>query len=259
MEQNVSQRERWIFWRELGFAYVLMSVCATSFFAVVFLHVIDLFTSEPIASSGFESRPLLNNILLWFHAVLAVPPLVIGPWLFLTQFREKHLRWHRYLGQVYVICCFLSAVTSLPLGLANETGVLPRVGFSSLAICWFSFTYIAYRAARQKKFAVHRVWMMRSYACTYAFVNVKMYFLIRLFLGVEHSYYALQVLQSCFSWTTNLLVVEVYLAASTYNGGFAGRKIFMRQLRKLPLKIGGFLAAFATYFLFSYYLFPMDQ
>lgn len=150
MEQDTAQKERWIFWRELGFAYVMMSALMTSFFVILFLYVIDLFTNEPVASEGFHNRPLLNNILLWLHAVLAVPPLVIGPWLFLTQFRDKYIRWHRYLGQIYVICCLLSAVISLPLGLANNVGVLPRVGFSALAVCWFTFTFIAYRAARQK-------------------------------------------------------------------------------------------------------------
>jgi uncharacterized membrane protein len=198
-------------------------------------------------------------MLLLAHVVFALPALAIGPWLFITQFREKHLKWHRYMGQVYVICCLLSAVTSLPLALANVTGVLPRVGFSSLAICWFSFTYFAYRAARQKKFAVHRAWMMRSYACTYAFVNVKIYAFSVLFLDIETVRYFDQVMQSCVSWTTNLMVVEVYLAASTFTGSFAGRKIFLRQLRQLPVKMAGFLAAFGTFFLLSYYLFPMDQ
>lgn len=258
MEQTGQRQKAWILWRELGFIYILVTVCALSFFPIFFLSTFDLLSDMPFASRAFDDSQYLNNFLLWLHIALAVPALAIGPWLFLTQFREKHLRWHRYLGQVYVACCILSAATSLPLALANTIGVLPRIGFSSLAVCWFSFTYFAYRAARQKKFALHRAWMMRSYACTYAFVNVKIYFFSLTILDIDVSRYVLQVLQSCVSWTTNLLVVEVYLAASTYTGAFAGRKIFMRQIRKLPLKIGGFLAAFTTFFLMSYYLFPMN-
>ncbi len=259
MEQASKEQTRWIFWREIGFFYVLLTVCWLSFFPFIFLAAADLFSDRPIASPAFENKPFFNNVLLWLHVALALPALAIGPWLFITQFREKHLKWHRYLGQVYIICCLLSAVTSLPLSLANLTGVLPRVGFSSLAICWFMFTYTAYRKAREKKFALHRAWMMRSYACTYAFVNVKIYAFSDAFFGLGTSRYFDQVMQSCVSWTTNLMVVEVYLAASTFTGSFAGRKIFLRQLRQLPVKMAGFLAAFATFFLLSYYLFPMDQ
>lgn len=257
MTQEKDSEKQFLFWRELGFFYVLLTVSCLSFFPIFFLSIADLFSDTVIAAPAFAGRQSLNNMLLWLHIVLAVPALMIGPFLFMTQFRNKYLQWHRYLGQVYVVCCFLSAVTSLPLAFANTTGVLPRVGFTSLAVCWFTFTYLAYRRARQKKFPQHRVWMMRSYACTYAFINVKIYALSLLLFGLETSRYLDQVLQSCFSWTTNLLVVEVYLAASTYTGVYAGRKIFKRELHKLPVKVGGFLACFGTFFLLSFYLFPM--
>lgn len=259
MEQVSKEQKRWLFWRKIVFSYVLLTACFLSLAPFIFLATADLFSVMPIAAPAFNNKPYFNNVLLWAHVALALPALVIGPWLFIRQFREEHLKWHRYLGQVYIICCLLSAVTSLPLALANVAGVLPRVGFSSLAICWFLFTYVAYRKAREKKFTLHRAWMMRSYACVYAFVNVKIYALSIYFLDLETSRYFDQVLQSCFSWTTNLMVVEVYLAASTFTGSFAGRKIFLRQLRQLPVKMAGFLTAFGTFFLLSYYLFPMDQ
>ena len=257
MMQGQEKDKGFLFWRELGFFYVLLTVSCLSFFPIFFLSAVDLFTDHRIAAPAFAGQAYLNNTLLWAHVAFAVPALAIGPCLFMTEFRNKYLKWHRYLGQVYVICCFISAVTSLPLALANVTGVLPRVGFSSLAVSWFGFTYMAYRMARQKKFPQHRAWMMRSYACTYAFVNVKIYALTIMFFDIDAGRYLTQVLQSCFSWTTNLLVVEVYLAASTYTGVYAGRKIFKRELRKLPAKAGLLLACFGTFFLLSYYLFPM--
>ena len=251
MTQEKDTEKQFLFWRELGFFYVLLTVFCLSFFPIFFLSTVDLFTERRLAAPAFVGNQYLNNVLLWAHVAFALPALALGPWLFMTEFRNKYLQWHRYLGQVYVICCFVSAVTSLPLALANVAGVLPRVGFSSLAICWFVFTYLAYRTARQKKFAQHRMWMMRSYACTYAFVNVKIYALSKMFLGIETTRYFTQVLQSCFSWTTNLL------AASTYTGAYARRKIFKRELHKLPVKVGGFLVCFGTFFLLSFYLFPM--
>lgn len=222
------------------------------------LTFVDFFGEEPVATASFADRPRLNNILLWGHVFFAVPALLLGPWLFWSRFRTRFPAWHRNFGKVYVICCLISAATSLPLGLGNSVGVIPRVGFSMLAVCWFFFTYTAYLAARKRDFTAHRRWMMRSYACTYAFVNVKIYALSMLFYGFETELWLLQTLQSCVSWTTNLLIVEIYLAATTFAGDYAGQKIFLKNLLFLPLRAAFLLAFFISAALLSATFFPIS-
>lgn len=221
------------------------------------LTFVDFWGYEPVATATFENYPRLNNILLGGHVFFAIPALLLGPWLFWPRFRAQFASWHRNCGKIYVICCLLSAASSLPLGLGNSVGVVPRVGFSMLAVCWFFFTYTAYLAARRKDFANHRRWMMRSYACTYAFVNVKMYALSMLFYGFTTDVWILQTLQSCVSWTTNLLIVEVYLAATTLTGAYAGRKVFFKNLRFLPLRVAFLLTFFISAVFLSSAFFPI--
>lgn len=222
-----------------------------------YLTVAPLLSDMPIAAEAFERKPFLNNILLLLHVVTAIAPLCIGPWLFHASLRKEKPRLHVRLGQIYVICCLLSAATSLPLSLSNHGGNIPRVGFSMLAVAWFIFTWLAYSYARKRNFAQHRRWMFRSYACTYAFINIKIYGFLLIVSGSPFSPLTVKILQSCVSWMSNLLLVEVYLAATTYMGVYIGRKMLLKNLSYLPLKITFLLSIFLVGTWISYTYFPM--
>src|SRR5690606_33965988 len=124
MTAEQASEKKFLFLRELGFFYVLLTVCYLSYFPIFLLSVVDLFTDEELAAPAFAGRQHLNNVLLWCHITFALPALALGPFFFMTRFRNKYLHWHRYMGQAYIVCSFISAVTSLPLALANLTGVL---------------------------------------------------------------------------------------------------------------------------------------
>ena len=178
----------------------------------------------------------ISAIILWFIVFIMFISYglrIENP--FLEDFRKSNPVWHKRFGKVYIICCMLSALTSLPLSLGNTIGIIPRMGFSSLAVCWFMFTYVAYRAARRQDFPQHRKWMMRSYACTFAFVNVKFYALAVMFFGLQPSAWLLRTMQSCVSWMSNLLIVEIYLSGTIFTGRYAGKKIFLRNSWKSTL------------------------
>lgn len=249
-----------VLWRkETAWLWVFLTATGLSIFPVFMLSFVDFSGIEPVATASFAAYPRLNNMLLWAHVFFAVPALLLGPWLFWARFRGMFPALHRNLGKIYVIACLLSAASSLPLGLGNSVGIVPRVGFSMLAVCWFFFTYTAYLCARRKDFVSHRRWMMRSYACTYAFVNVKIYALSMLFFGFETELWLLQTLQSCVSWTTNLLIVEVYLAATLFTGVYAGKKNFLKNLRYLPARAAILLAFFTSAALLTATFFPLPQ
>lgn len=230
-----------------GLPWQLLMVGAVTLSAapVFFLMIAPLTTAEPIAATAFDGRPFLNNILLLIHVLLAIVPLFLGPWLFHPALRKDHLSLHRTLGKIYIFTCLISAATSFPLAFAHPAGAWPRAGFGLLALAWFGFTYLAYTYARQKNLVQHRRWMFRSYACTYAFVNVKMYGMILNGIAAEVHPLIVKILQSCFSWMSNLLVAEVYLAATTYLGVYVGHKLFFKNLRSLPLKAAAVVLIFA--------------
>lgn len=213
---------------------------------LLYLQIAPLTSAEPIAAEAYEGRPFLNNILLLAHVVLAIVPLVLGPWLFHAGFRKDHLNAHRLLGKIYVVTCLASAAASFPLSLAHPSGYLPRTGFGLLAVAWFTFTLLAYYYVRQKDLPRHRRWMFRSYASTYAFVNVKIYGHLLNEISLDVHPLFVKILQSCASWMSNLLLVEVYLAATTFMGVYVGGRVFLKNLRSLPLKIFMLLAIFAA-------------
>ncbi|MFN7113009.1 MAG: DUF2306 domain-containing protein [Alphaproteobacteria bacterium] len=248
--------ERYVFNQSLSWFFILAAALLFSTAPIFYLMVAPLISDIPIGASAF-SRPLINNLLLLVHVVFAIMPLCLGPWLFHATLRREKPKLHRKMGQVYVICCLISAATSLPLGLSNHGGNIPRVGFGSLAVAWFVFTWLAYYFARQKNFIQHRRWMFRSYACTYAFVNIKIYGYLLIMAGSPFPLLIVKTLQSCVSWMSNLLIAEIYLAATTYMGVYVGRKAFLNNLRPLPIKIACFLIIFLIGVWVSYAFFPM--
>lgn len=249
--------EKYVLNESLPWFFILAGALIFSTAPIFYLMIAPLISDIPIGAPAFKSRPLVNNLLLLAHVLFAIMPLCLGPWLFHATLRRENPKLHRWMGQVYVICCLISAATSLPLGLSNHGGNIPRVGFGSLAASWFVFTWLAYHYARKKNFVQHRRWMCRSYACTYAFVNIKIYGYLLIMAGSPFPLLVVKTLQSCVSWMSNLLIAEVYLAATTYLGVYVGRKVFIKNLRPLPAKIAIFFAVFLIGVLISYTYFPM--
>ncbi len=251
--------EKYVLNETLPWLLLLLGATLLSVAPLLFLSQAPLMSDIEIASPAFPSAPRVNNMLLYLHVLLAIFPLALGPWLFNARLRKDRPRLHRIFGQVYVVTCLISAATSFPLALAHPSGTVPRIGFGFLALAWFGFTLLAYVRARQKDFPGHRVWMLRSYACTYAFVNVKIYgYLLQTVHPPPHPL-LVKILQSCFSWMSNLLLVEVYLAATTYLGVYVGRKLFLKNLRPLPLRALALVALFSVSVWVSHVYFPVDM
>lgn len=129
------------------------------------------FTEYPIflGSDPFHAREhLLRQIFLLVpHATGGVIATVLGPFLFSTRFRQRHLKRHRILGRIYVlaIACALPGAYLLRPNLANAVG----------ALLWGACTFCAYRTARNRQIAVHRQWVVRSYLFTLNFIMTRIF------------------------------------------------------------------------------------
>lgn len=82
------------------------------------------------------------------------------PWL-----RGNHPRIHRWTGRVYLFAgVFPSMVLAVPVAALSPFGFGNMSGLFALDVLWVVTAVTAYRAARQRRFAQHRVWMIRNYA-----------------------------------------------------------------------------------------------
>ena len=170
-------------------------------------------------------------VFLFPHIAGAITASFLGPALFFKQFREKYPHHHRTIGKFYVFGVLSSAVIVLPLTTTNAGGFYARIGFTTMASLWFIFTFLAYKYIRQKDYVQHRRWMIRSFAMTFAFVNVNFTFPVSGiygFLGLEAE--GVKIMQSVMSWFSNLVIAECYLAATKHSGAFVNFSRFKERL-----------------------------
>src|SRR5690606_36380809 len=88
----------------------------------------------------------------------------------------------RLAGKVYLACIVAGRAAAIPATLMTTAGFAAQIGFALLIVGWLYTAYHAYRAARQRRFADHRIWMIRNYALTFAAVLLRVFLLTGLAL-----------------------------------------------------------------------------
>jgi uncharacterized membrane protein len=140
------------------------------------------------------------------HAVFSSVALLTGPWQFLSNFRSRSLRVHRWMGRVYMGTVAAGWLTSLPIAAHAQTGRVASAGFLALGAAWIGTTAAGYRAIRLGQVQAHREWMTRSYALTAAAITLRLYLPIVL---VTHAPFAAGYgLVAWICWIPNLLFAE---------------------------------------------------
>jgi len=154
------------------------------------------------------ANPFYNPWLV-IHVLGAATALLIGPVQFVPRVRARYPAWHRRTGQVYVAGCLIGGVAGFVVACGSTAGPIAKVGFGALAIAWFFTTAQAWRMALQRRFVRHRVWMIRSFALTYAAVTLRVYLLGLPLLPISPlaGYQAISFL----CWIPNLLIAELYV------------------------------------------------
>lgn len=73
-----------------------------------------LFTDYPMYHA-YRLQVIADRHLLIPHTLGDVIALLAGPLQFSSRFRERHLKLHRVLGRIYVVCVFVGALTAIAL------------------------------------------------------------------------------------------------------------------------------------------------
>src|ERR1700733_16106353 len=88
---------------------------------------------------AYRLQVIADRQLLIPHTLAGVIALGAGPLQFSSRFRARHLKFHRVLGRIYVICVFVGSFTGIALA-AGRPG-LP--GTSMQAAAWMVCTTAA--------------------------------------------------------------------------------------------------------------------
>lgn len=111
--------------------------------------------------------PMLVAHVLFGSVALLSAGLQIWPW-----FRRRHPIAHRRIGRVYVFAGVLPAgLMALPMGALSPFGPVARASNVLMASLWLAFTVTGWRMARQRRYALHRRWMIRSFALTASIIT----------------------------------------------------------------------------------------
>jgi uncharacterized membrane protein len=153
-----SERSRFktVLWISLGLT-VLFVFITSEVLLVIDYPMYHAYRLKVIADRGL----LIPHTLCGFIALLA------GPVQFSSRFRQRHLKFHRVLGRIYVVSVFIGALS----GIAVAAGRPGLPGTSMQAAAWMVCTTAAFITARNRQIVQHRQWMARSYAVTFTFVS----------------------------------------------------------------------------------------
>lgn len=158
-------------------------------------------TVSPAMKTGYDA----HNTRLLAHVFFAVGALITGPFQFMPSIR-KHRSMHRTLGYAYFTSVFLSGAAGFALSFIAQGGLTSTLGFGSLAVLWIYSGYRALAAIRQKDYAAHETWVIRSFALTFAAVTLRIY--LGVFSGLGFAIASFYPAISWLCWVPNILFVE---------------------------------------------------
>jgi len=154
-----------------------------------------------------------KQLIFWVHLLFALPVLIGAPLQFWTRLRTSRPHLHRLIGKAYVVGATIAALTAIYLGatIEYEGSRLPLV---MLAATWLFFTLAAWRRARDRDFAGHRLFMIRSYNLALVFIWLRLVQEIPrdiLFFYISDEGIRDTTIE-WFIWVVPLLAMEVYLS-----------------------------------------------
>lgn len=154
-------------------------------------------------------QPDVYAIYSWelrIHIAGGIIAALAGLTQFWSNFRNQHKKIHRFLGIIYIGAIAISAPAALILATVSQGGLVTHTGFGMLAILWAFTTFKALYHITRREVILHKQWMIRSYALTFAFVLLRMWLGAFIASGVPVDQAYQTVAWLC--WVPNLLIVE---------------------------------------------------
>jgi uncharacterized membrane protein len=148
----------------------------------------------------------LHYLSLMVHAVPGGLALALGPLQFVNRLRVRRPTLHRVVGRVYMISIAAAVNAAVTI-----SGFAVQVAFLILVMAWLYTLAMAYRSIRRGEVQLHRIWMIRNYALTFAAVTLRVYLLLCLQLSPSTGFEAIYTAAVWASILGNVLVAEYFI------------------------------------------------
>ena len=151
------------------------------------------------------------------HVVFGPVALVLAPFQFWAGLRNRRPQLHRWIGRSYGLAILIAGIGGAMMALGTRAGTGASAGFGILSILWLGTTALGVWFALQRRFDLHRRWMLRSAALTFAAVTLRLELALLIVAGapIEQAYAF--VAWAC--WIPNLALAEWWLARARRTPG----------------------------------------
>jgi len=114
-----------------------------------------------ITDVGFSHHKTLTFI----HILPGMLFMVLGPLQLSRTIRNKHLKFHRWSGRVFLVCALIIAASAFTMSFRMAIGGANETAATVLFCLLFVFCLTkAFVHIRRKEVALHREWMIRGFA-----------------------------------------------------------------------------------------------
>lgn len=158
-----------------------------------------------------EIKNLHYQIAFFTHVYTSWFVIFFGFFQFWKTLRKRFKKLHQYLGYIYIsfILC-LAGPSGLIMSVHANGGWIAKTSFILLSFLWIYYTYKAYTAIREKNFALHEKYMLRSYALTLSAVSLRLFKMI-LANTLQLPPMDMYKIVAWSSWIINLIIAEIYI------------------------------------------------
>jgi uncharacterized membrane protein YozB (DUF420 family) len=158
----------------------------------------------PELAASFRAR----SVLVATHTLFGPVALVLGLINLLPAIRPPaRRRVHRNVGRVYLIATIMLGAAGLALSMHAAGGLVARAGFLVLALATLGSACTGYWNIRHGNVDRHREWMMRSYACIFGAVTLRLW-LPALIVANGGEFLPAYRWVAWLAWVPNLAFVE---------------------------------------------------
>ena len=163
----------------------------------------------PLAFPDMQGH--IDNARLAFvlHITFAPIALFLGTLQLMPKLRQKYRSMHRWGGRFYGMAVLIGGLSGLVVASNAEGGIVATLGFGALSLVWLYTTYQGVRFARARDYTAHRLWMIRSFALTFAGVTLRLYLVGFFIAGFNYTEASVYLAWLC--WVPNLIAVEWWM------------------------------------------------
>ncbi|WP_219819732.1 DUF2306 domain-containing protein [Xanthomonas pisi] len=196
----------------IWFYFLALGVAAYAVFAYGFMPLGSLV--HPDMKLNF----LAHKAGIYTHVFASLVALSLSPFQFSNRLRSSRPRLHRIMGRTYlVVGVLLGGLSGLYMSVFAFGGLVAKIGFACLAVCWLLTGLRAFQAIRRGAVQEHRKWVVRNVSLTLAAVTLRIYLPSSMIAGISFELAYPVIAWLC--WVPNLFVAELVFAR-TYNNSF---------------------------------------